>query len=255
MLTARPRGVQARGDGPWGGERAPGGPTPHNGTPMSPPGSVSPRPLPVAIALAVTCARCRGDVRQRPSWRAAPGPRLRAARSRWAPSSWPSRPGRPSSLRPAAWPAAAGRAASPQRTLALSAPPRRRAVGRQHRPHGDAVRSCPAPGPEYLELFRRLHAALAPSGPLDGLVSLAVIAVLPALCEELVMRGVLLPSLARALPAAGAVIVSAALFAAMHGDAYPLRPSRSRSGWCSAPCGCARAPCGPRWWPTPRSTR
>lgn len=48
------------------------------------------------------------------------------------------------------------------------------------------------PRPEELDLFRRLHAALAPRGPLDGLVSLAVIAVLPAVCEELVMRGALL---------------------------------------------------------------
>ncbi|MGE5126491.1 MAG: hypothetical protein ACM3PV_09370, partial [Betaproteobacteria bacterium] len=52
------------------------------------------------------------------------------------------------------------------------------------------------PSPEELELFRRIHAALAPSNALDGLVSMAVIAVLPALAEELVMRGVLLSSLA-----------------------------------------------------------
>jgi membrane protease YdiL (CAAX protease family) len=60
------------------------------------------------------------------------------------------------------------------------------------------------PRPEELDLFRRLHAALAPHGVLDFLVSLAVIAALPALCEELVMRGALLVAL---LPAARAVAV------------------------------------------------
>jgi membrane protease YdiL (CAAX protease family) len=76
------------------------------------------------------------------------------------------------------------------------------------------------PDPAYLVLFRSFHRALAPDGPLDALVSVTVIAVLPGVCEELVVRGVLLPSLAAALPATGAVVVSAALFAAMHGDAF-----------------------------------
>ena len=77
------------------------------------------------------------------------------------------------------------------------------------------------PPPETLELFRRLHAALAPSGPLDALVSIGVIAVLPALCEELVMRGVLLPSLAAVVPATPAVVLTAAAFALIHFD--PIR--------------------------------
>ena len=51
------------------------------------------------------------------------------------------------------------------------------------------------PQPEEIELFRRLHAALAPRGPADAIASLVVIALLPALCEELVMRGALLSSL------------------------------------------------------------
>lgn len=75
------------------------------------------------------------------------------------------------------------------------------------------------PTPEYLELFRRLHKALAPSGPLDLLVSLAVIAALPGLCEELLVRGALLPSLVRPLGPAAAVTASSILFAAMHMDA------------------------------------
>lgn len=76
------------------------------------------------------------------------------------------------------------------------------------------------PPPRYLEAFRAIHSALTPTGPLDTLVSLAVIAVLPGLCEELVVRGVLLPSLVRPLGPAGAVVSSAFLFAAMHADPY-----------------------------------
>ena len=52
MLTARPCAVQATARA-RGGERAPGGPTPHNGRSMSPAGSASPRPLPVPLAVAV----------------------------------------------------------------------------------------------------------------------------------------------------------------------------------------------------------
>lgn len=80
------------------------------------------------------------------------------------------------------------------------------------------------PTQEYLDGFRALHRALAPSGPWDALVSVLVIAVLPGLCEELVVRGVLLPSLARCLGGGRgpwiAVVVSALLFAAIHRDAF-----------------------------------
>jgi membrane protease YdiL (CAAX protease family) len=97
------------------------------------------------------------------------------------------------------------------------------------------------PPPEYLDAFRAIHQALAPSGPLDALVSVLVIAVLPGVCEELVIRGVFLPSLARALMASRAVsplgsppalvvgqgrgawiaiLASALVFAAIHLDAF-----------------------------------
>jgi membrane protease YdiL (CAAX protease family) len=76
------------------------------------------------------------------------------------------------------------------------------------------------PPPQYLDAFRAIHAALAPANLLDGLVSLAVIAVLPGLLEELVVRGVLLPSLVVWMPEIAAALVSATLFAAMHGDVY-----------------------------------
>jgi membrane protease YdiL (CAAX protease family) len=88
------------------------------------------------------------------------------------------------------------------------------------------------PSAEELDLFRRLHAALAPHGVLDALASLAVIAVLPAVCEELVMRGALLAALlpvaarvaaplvrAPRVPAAAAtvaVLLTAAAFALIH---------------------------------------
>lgn len=76
-----------------------------------------------------------------------------------------------------------------------------------------------APPPGYLEAFRALHEALRPSGPLDALLSLVAIALAPAVCEELLFRGVVLPALARPLGAAAAVLVSALLFGAIHLDA------------------------------------
>jgi membrane protease YdiL (CAAX protease family) len=78
------------------------------------------------------------------------------------------------------------------------------------------------PSPEYLEAFRVIHRALAPDGPFDALVSVAVIALAPGVGEELVMRGVLLPSLARRLGPALAVYISAVAFAVIHFDPYRL---------------------------------
>jgi membrane protease YdiL (CAAX protease family) len=132
---------------------------------------------------------------------------------------------------PPAWPAAAGRRLS-GRMLALSgllgAALWVGSVGLM-----ELQSTVWPPDPRYLEMFRSIHRALAPSGPLDALVSVAVIAVLPGACEELVVRGLLLPSLANALTGGGtrpaarptpgpvaAVALSAALFAAMHGDSY-----------------------------------
>jgi hypothetical protein len=76
------------------------------------------------------------------------------------------------------------------------------------------------PPPEYLQAFRHLHVALRGQGPVDGLAALAAIALVPAVSEELVMRGVLLPALVPRLGAAKAVVASAFAFAAMHGDLY-----------------------------------
>lgn len=77
------------------------------------------------------------------------------------------------------------------------------------------------PAEGYIETFRRLHEALRPRGPLDLLASVVAIALLPAACEEIVLRGVVLPSLRPALGAAGAVAASALLFALIH-DAYRM---------------------------------
>ncbi|HSD26478.1 MAG TPA: CPBP family intramembrane glutamic endopeptidase [Vicinamibacteria bacterium] len=74
------------------------------------------------------------------------------------------------------------------------------------------------PPPEYLELFRVLHAALRPATPVDALVSLLVIAALPALCEELSIRGVLLPSLAGWTGPTLAVYLTAGAFGLIHFD-------------------------------------
>jgi membrane protease YdiL (CAAX protease family) len=74
------------------------------------------------------------------------------------------------------------------------------------------------PPPGYLEAFQRLHAALRPSGPVDALLSVAAIALAPAVFEELLFRGVVLPALLRPLGASGAIAGSAALFGLIHLD-------------------------------------
>jgi membrane protease YdiL (CAAX protease family) len=74
------------------------------------------------------------------------------------------------------------------------------------------------PPPEFLETFKNLHRALRPQGPLDAVLSVVTIAVVPAVCEEIVFRGTVLPAFARSLGGLTAVIVSAALFGAIHLD-------------------------------------
>lgn len=76
------------------------------------------------------------------------------------------------------------------------------------------------PSPEYIEMFRRIHEALKPANAFDALLSVLAIAAAPAICEETLMRGVVLPSFRPALGANGAVFVSALLFAMVHLDAY-----------------------------------
>jgi membrane protease YdiL (CAAX protease family) len=78
------------------------------------------------------------------------------------------------------------------------------------------------PPPGYIEAFRRLHEMLRPSDPVAAAYSFAAIAVVPALCEETVVRGLLLPSLRTRLSAALSVALSAAVFSAMHFDLYRM---------------------------------
>jgi membrane protease YdiL (CAAX protease family) len=75
-----------------------------------------------------------------------------------------------------------------------------------------------APPAGYLEGFRRLHEALAPKGPLDAVLSLIAIAILPAVCEEVLLRGILQPALAKRIGAFAAVLLSACLFGLIHYD-------------------------------------
>jgi hypothetical protein len=76
------------------------------------------------------------------------------------------------------------------------------------------------PPDAFLDQFRLLHEALKPHGLVDGLLSIAAIGVMPALCEETLFRGIVLPSLAR-MGAAVGLLGSAVLFAIIHVDAGP----------------------------------
>jgi sodium transport system permease protein len=67
----------------------------------------------------------------------------------------------------------------------------------------------------FLEHFQLVHKLLRPQGPIDALVSLLAIALIPAACEELVFRGTVLPALLGLGPTA-AVLLSSMLFSAIH---------------------------------------
>jgi uncharacterized protein len=74
------------------------------------------------------------------------------------------------------------------------------------------------PSEAFLETFRQLHKALRPRDALDAAFSVAAIAIFPAVCEEILFRGVALPGLARPLGAIGGVCASALLFGIIHLD-------------------------------------
>jgi membrane protease YdiL (CAAX protease family) len=77
-----------------------------------------------------------------------------------------------------------------------------------------------APPESYLRQFRWLHEQLRPAGPVDAIWSVAAIAIVPAVCEEILVRGIVLPAFARPLGGPLAVVVSAGLFGLMHLDGY-----------------------------------
>jgi membrane protease YdiL (CAAX protease family) len=73
----------------------------------------------------------------------------------------------------------------------------------------------------YLEQFQGFHALLKP-GSLPGWVfSIAAIAVAPAVCEEILFRGLLTPVFRFAAGSAVAIVFSGALFGAIHIDTLP----------------------------------
>jgi membrane protease YdiL (CAAX protease family) len=74
------------------------------------------------------------------------------------------------------------------------------------------------PPPGYLETFQRLHESLRPHGLVDALLSMGAIAMAPAICEELLFRGIVVPSLLKPLGPAVAVLVSSLLFGVIHLD-------------------------------------
>jgi membrane protease YdiL (CAAX protease family) len=82
-----------------------------------------------------------------------------------------------------------------------------------------------APPPGYLEGFQRLHELLKADGVLDSLFSLAAIAFAPAVCEEIVFRGSVLPALDRRFGSLLAALGSALLFGLIHIDAAGDSPS------------------------------
>jgi membrane protease YdiL (CAAX protease family) len=74
------------------------------------------------------------------------------------------------------------------------------------------------PSPGFLARFRELHALLRPHGAGEALMSLGIIALLPALAEELLCRGLLYASFAARVGAPAAVVLSAVPFALLHWD-------------------------------------
>jgi membrane protease YdiL (CAAX protease family) len=73
----------------------------------------------------------------------------------------------------------------------------------------------------YLEQFQGLHEMLKPNGLAGWIFSIAAIAVAPAVCEEILFRGLLTPVLRRVAGGVVAIALSSALFAAIHVDAMP----------------------------------
>jgi membrane protease YdiL (CAAX protease family) len=71
----------------------------------------------------------------------------------------------------------------------------------------------------YLQQFQGLHESLKPASLFGWVFSICAIAVAPAICEEILFRGLLTPVLRKAAGSVFAIVVSAALFGAIHVDA------------------------------------
>jgi len=79
------------------------------------------------------------------------------------------------------------------------------------------------PPAAFLDSFRALHQQLRPRSLEEAVLSVAAIAIMPALCEETLFRGIVLPSLAR-MGSLAALLGSSALFALIHIDAVSTGP-------------------------------
>jgi sodium transport system permease protein len=79
------------------------------------------------------------------------------------------------------------------------------------------------PPPELVEQMRRMIHGSGHGRPL--VVSLLVMAVAPAICEEALFRGPVLRGLARQLPAPAACLVTGVLFGLFHGDVWRFAPT------------------------------
>jgi membrane protease YdiL (CAAX protease family) len=73
----------------------------------------------------------------------------------------------------------------------------------------------PAP-PGHAEMFVEFWDVMTPRHAGGALLSLLAVAFVPAVCEELLFRGTLLPALLTRLRVPAAILVSAALFGAIH---------------------------------------
>lgn len=71
---------------------------------------------------------------------------------------------------------------------------------------------------EYLQQFQGLHETLRPHRALGWVFSIAAIAIAPAVCEEILFRGLLTPVFQRVAGSTAAIVLSAALFGAIHVD-------------------------------------
>ena len=73
----------------------------------------------------------------------------------------------------------------------------------------------------FLKQFQGLHEALRPKDPLDWVFSIVAIAIAPAICEEILFRGLITPVIRRAAGVAAGIVGSSALFALIHIDSMP----------------------------------
>jgi len=71
----------------------------------------------------------------------------------------------------------------------------------------------------YLEQFQGFHELLKPVGLSGWIFSIGAIAFAPAICEEIVFRGLLTPVFRKVAGPIVAIVISAGLFAAIHIDA------------------------------------